>query len=150
MSSPADPFLISLCFLLMFLPSNISKYFFGFAAIVHVYHKIHGLSMCSNSKWPNFFRFCFFLAPKLSQYSCDLSNVLCIFEEVITSNIISLYVLSSVSLLGSEINKNLLEELSVSVSMCKFQFFKCRIFWKFHEHFHLENKIFLRSRLWSS
>ena len=108
---PLDPLFI-LCFLPISLPTNISKNYFRLKAMV----KMQGLSMCSISKYPRHFLQLSFLALIFSQYSCELSNLLQISDAMITSKIMSLYLLTRMSLLGSLSYINLRQILSVSFS----------------------------------
>ena len=67
-----NPFFVTLCFLLISLRRNISKYFFGLQAMV----KMQGSSMHSISKFLRHFLKFSFLVLKFSQYSCELSNLM--------------------------------------------------------------------------
>ena len=125
----------------MSLLTNISKCSFGLQAMV----RMQGSSMCLISKYPRHFLIFSFLALKFSQYSCELSNLLQISDAMITSKIISLYLLSEISLLGSLTSKNLRQVLRCLLTREGCGIFYLVLFEKFPIPFYPGNKTFRAS-----
>ena len=104
--------------------------------------------MCSISKYPRHFLQLSFLALIFSQYSCELSNLLQISDAMITSKIMSLYLLSRMSLLGSLSYINLRQILSVSFTTWWMWTFSILYFLKISNTFLYGKETVSASRIW--